>query len=79
MDAESKVVQWGDSLAICIPDAIAEAWGVWDGTPIEIIQCDSVLVLRKKRKDLATLVAQITDENRHEEIDTGPPVGWEVW
>jgi hypothetical protein len=27
---------------------------------------------------LEELVAQITDENRHEEIDWGPPVGREI-
>ena len=28
---------------------------------------------------LESLVEQITDDNRHDEIDTGPPVGKEVW
>ena len=29
-------------------------------------------------KTLKELVSQITDENRHEEIDFGPPVGREI-
>ncbi len=28
---------------------------------------------------LAVLLAQITEDNRHEEMDFGPPVGKEVW
>lgn len=28
---------------------------------------------------LAELLAKVTPENRHAEIDTGPPVGNEVW
>lgn len=29
--------------------------------------------------DLATLLAKVTPENRHEAVDWGPPVGKEVW
>ena len=34
---------------------------------------------KPKRPTLAELAARITDENRHEEVDWGPPVGKEVW
>ena len=37
-----------------------------------IIPAESVLTLE-------SLFEQITDENRHEEIETGRPVGYEVW
>jgi antitoxin component of MazEF toxin-antitoxin module len=33
----------------------------------------------KRRASLDELVSRITPENRHEEIDFGPPVGREVW
>jgi antitoxin MazE len=32
-----------------------------------------------KRYTLEELLAGITDENRHPEWDTGPPVGKEIW
>ena len=35
--------------------------------------------VRKPDYTLEDLLAQITEENRHEEIDFGPPVGKEVW
>ena len=35
--------------------------------------------VRKPDYTLKDLLAQITEENRHEEIDFGPPVGKEVW
>ena len=79
MNAESSITQWGDSLAICIPDNIAQEWGIHPGSTIEIIRRDDVLVLRKKTYDLATMLSQITDENLHREIDTGPPMGKEIW
>lgn len=34
---------------------------------------------RKPRYTLEELLAQITDDNCHEEVDTGPAVGSEVW
>src|SRR5258706_53237 len=36
-------------------------------------------LLAQRRYTLEELVARITPENRHEEIDWGPPVGNEVW
>jgi antitoxin MazE len=43
-----------------------------DGTSVEVI-------VRRKKLTLEELVAGITDENRHDEVDWGPPVGNEVW
>lgn len=31
------------------------------------------------KPDLAELLTQITDENRHSEVDVGIPVGQEIW
>lgn len=33
----------------------------------------------ERREQLGRLMAGVTDENRHEEVDWGPPVGREVW
>ena len=35
--------------------------------------------VRKPDYTLKDLLAQITEENRHEVVDFGPPVGKEVW
>lgn len=38
------------------------------------------LMARLKRdSQLSRMIAAITPENRHEEVDWGPPVGREVW
>ena len=79
MEAEASVSQWGDSLAVRIPANIAREWGVRAGALIEIVQRDDELVLRKKSYDLNRMLAQITEDNLHPEIDTGPPVGNEAW
>ena len=79
MEIESNVTQWGNSLAVRIPAAIAREWGVRAGAPIEIMQRDGEIVLRKKTYTLAQALAQITEDNLHPEIDTGPPLGNELW
>ena len=79
MESEASVSQWGDSLAVRIPANIAREWGVRAGALIEIVQRDDELVLRKKSYDLNRMLAQITEDNLHPEIDTGPPVGNEAW
>ena len=35
--------------------------------------------MRKKRYDLAEMLAKITPDNLHSEVDFGPPVGREEW
>ncbi len=43
-----------------------------DGTSVEV-------TVSRRKLTLEELVAGITDENRHDEVDWGPPVGNEVW
>ena len=50
-----------------------------EGSRIELIPRGDGLVLRKKAYDLTEMVARITPETRHSEVDTGPAVGEEAW
>ena len=79
MEVESSVSRWGNCLAVRIPADIARKWGVRVGAPIEIIQRDDEIILRKKTYTLAQALSQITEDNLHPEIDTSPPVGNEIW
>ena len=79
MVTTARVSKWGTSLAVRIPKAIAQQWGVQEGSAIEIDSDGSSLVLRKQKYDLASMLAQITPENLHPETDTGPPQGVEIW
>ena len=38
-----------------------------------------IIPVKKPNYTLEELVAEITPENKHEEWDTGPPVGKEIW
>lgn len=76
---ETKISQWGNSLGLRIPQTVAEEIGLADGTAVELKVEDHQLVIRPKRYSLASLLAQVTAENRHGEIDTGKSVGAEAW
>ena len=79
MQSWTRISKWGPSLAVRIPNAIAEKWEVKEGTQIEIAYERGDLVLKKRKYELEDILAQITSENEHPEIDTGPPVGDEAW
>jgi antitoxin MazE len=77
-----NVAKWGNSLAISIPQQLAKEVELVDGAEVEIVAIDGHLTsapTRRKRYSLTELVAGITPENLHTEIDTGLPVGDEVW
>ena len=72
--------KWGNSRALRIPKAIALDAGLDIGAKVELRVVDGALhVVPEPSYTLEELVAQITPENRHEEWDTGPPVGKEIW
>jgi antitoxin MazE len=78
----TKVQRWGNSLAVRIPKAFAEDMGLEEDTPVEIGVVEGDLVVSPppaRTFTLARLLAEVTEENRHHEVETGPPVGAEVW
>lgn len=79
MGAKSHISKWGTSLAIRIPKAIAEQCGVEEGSPVEIIAQGECILLRKRRYDLDALIAEMSPDRQHPEIDWGRPEGAEVW
>ena len=78
--------KWGNSLALRVPKAFADEIGASDGKAAEMTVSNGKLVIetlrsqrRKRRYNLDELIAGITPDNRHGEIDWGPPVGNEAW
>lgn len=78
----TKIVRWGNSLGLRIPKSFAEEIRVSEGTAVDLSLEEDRLVIRAAQpKPLALddLLAGVTPENRHDETDTGGPVGGEVW
>jgi antitoxin MazE len=76
------VKKWGNSASIRIPSPIMEAAQVRLDQQVDVRAERGRIVVEPVRMpafDLATLVAGITDENRHEEVDFGAPVGKEAF
>jgi antitoxin MazE len=78
----TQVQRWGNSLAVRIPKPFAIEAGLEQDTPIEMSVVDGKLVLRpivEPKITLEYLLAQVTEQNLHAEVDTGPAVGNEAW
>jgi antitoxin MazE len=81
-EMRAKIQKWGNSLAVRIPKALAELVELSDGREVELSVEEGRMIVqpaRKRRYTLEELVAGISDENRHDEIGTGPSVGNEAW
>lgn len=79
MGARTHVGKWGSSLAIRIPKPVAEQWGVREGSRIEMVPRGDQLVMSRKTYGLVEMVARMSPETLHGEVDTGPPQGREEW
>lgn len=78
---KSRVQKWGNSLAVRIPKSFAQEAHLSANAAVELTVADGALTVRPivESPTLADLVRGITDANRHDEWDTGPAVGREVW
>ena len=79
MGAKSQICKWGSGLAVRIPKPIAEQWGVHEDSTVEMVLRGNQVVLCKKTYSLADMLASVTDENLHPEVDIGPAQGNEEW
>lgn len=77
-----QVQKWGNSLALRIPKSFAAETELSLGSDVDLTIEDGRLVvtpLSKPKHTLEELLARVTPENRHDEVDTGPSVGAEAW
>ena len=75
-----RVSKWGNSLALRIPAPFAEETGIESGSEVDLALEDGRLVVTPRTAyTLDELVAEVTDENLHAPVDTGPPEGREAW
>jgi len=78
----TRIQKWGNSLAVRIPRTFATDAGIERDTPVEIGLNEGAITIRPvvdASPSLAALVAGITADNLHGEVDTGEPIGREAW
>lgn len=76
------IKKWGNSASVRIPVSVMQAAYLDLEQEVEVREEEGRIViepLRPQRFDLAELLEGISDSNLHEEIDTGDPMGREVW
>ena len=76
-----KTAQWGNSIGVRIPRALARKKGIDVDSPVEITETEDGVIITPvgiKEYSLKELVKGITSQNRHSEVDFGHPVGKEL-
>lgn len=79
---KTRIQKWGNSLALRIPRSFAQETHLTQGTLVDVsMQNGKLLVtpLPQPAITLEALLKDVTSENLHHEVDTGPAVGGEVW
>jgi antitoxin MazE len=79
---QARVQRWGNSLAVRIPKPFALEIGLEQNTLVSVSISDGKLLLEpiiEPKYTLEQLLAGVTEDNLHREVDTGEAVGNEVW
>jgi len=82
IDMETRIKKWGNSLGLRIPKPIASEVGLDDDSLVKLSLVNGRLIIApvvEPELNLEHLLAQVTEDNLHGEVDTGPAVGSEVW
>jgi len=77
---QTKVQKWGNSLALRIPKSFALNIDIKQNEFVDLSIGDGKLIITpitEKEYSLKELLAGVSEDNLHEEFDTGIPVGKE--
>jgi antitoxin MazE len=78
----TKVQKWGNSLALRIPKAFAADAQLENDSLVEISLVDGQIIIKPvsgSNWTLEQLLAGVTEDNLHHEVDFGPSIGNEAW
>lgn len=78
----TRLQKCGDDFAVRIPGGLAAQMGLEPNAPVELSFRGKELVIKRfapSETDLDDLLAGVTEHNLHGEVDTGSPIGREVW
>jgi len=79
---KTQVQKWGNSLALRIPKSFAAESNIEEGSPVNLSVVEGRIIVEplfEPAYDLDELLSRVTKRNVHAEIETGAPVGKEVW
>jgi antitoxin component of MazEF toxin-antitoxin module len=77
---EAVVEKWEDGLRIKIPTFLIRTMKLKDGAFVKIKDAgQEICILPQQKKQLNAMLNGITETNMHEPVDTGTPIGNELW
>ena len=79
---QTRIKKWGNSLAVRIPQGLAHQIGIEPDSLVNMTAEDKSLTIQPMRRPPMTLDAllnDVTPDNLHAEVDTGPSTGREAW
>jgi len=76
-----QIQKWGNSLALRIPKSFAVETHIEEGSTVDMTVSKNGILMKPARPQmtLEDLLAEITPDNLHSEVDFGKSVGNEVW
>ena len=79
---QTKITKWGNSLALRIPKSFALIANLKQNELVDLsIDKEKIIItpIYEKEYSLKELLDKVTESNLHGELDTGEPVGKEIW
>ena len=79
---KARIQKWGNSLALRIPKSFAAHSNIEQGSVVDLSLDNGRMIVepeKEQKYSLEELLAQVTRNNLHSEIDFGEAVGKEVW
>ena len=79
---QAKIKKWGNSLALRIPKSFALNANLRQNKLVDLsIDKERIIItpIDEKEYSLDELLESVSESNLHGELDTGEPVGKEIW
>ena len=83
MEASVKIQKWGNDLGINIPSIIANELSLREGLYVNIHEIGNRIIIEPSKPNisynLTDMLSKITENNTHGCVETGTPIGNEIW
>ncbi|MCL2073082.1 MAG: hypothetical protein FWH18_04110 [Marinilabiliaceae bacterium] len=83
METNITIEQWGNGLGINIPSVIANGMSLKEGLSVNVQRNGRRIIIEPSLShisyNLNEMLSEITDDNIHQYIETGNPLGNEIW
>jgi antitoxin MazE len=79
---QTKIKKWGNSLALRIPKSFALNANLKQDKLVDIsVDKERIIItpISEKEYSLDELLTGVSEDNLHDEFDTGAPAGKEIW